>query len=152
MDGPSNFNSVMDHYITNKFDANFEICLHWRFGLPTYYSDKPYLIKERWPEDMVVLRRWYCRDDDPGFRVIFWQSIRVAGLEPSLNLLSLLLYCVISSEEITWYITPRSKMFIKNVFLMWLPHTCSYPRIPNNEMLRDASAEYIRQICFGSYP
>ena len=127
MDGPSNF--VVHHCNTDKFEANFEICLYWRIGGPTYHTDKPYLLKEQRPQDMVVRRRWHrTRDDDPGFRMEIWQS---------------------GWQDWNLLLISKNVSFRKPFFSMGLPHTCSYPRIPNNEVLRDAGNEYIRQICFG---
>ena len=38
----------------------------------------------------------------------------------------------------------------ENFSPMGVAHTCSYPRIPNNEDLRGADNEYIRQLCFAN--
>ena len=73
MDGPSNF--VVDYSYTTGFSGNFMFALYWKIGGQTYHINNPSLLKEQWPQDRVVRRRWHISSkDDPGFRVVIWQS------------------------------------------------------------------------------
>ena len=134
MDGPSNF--VVDYCFTTGSSGNYMIAIYWKLCGPTYHINNPNVLKEQWPQDRVVQRKWHLKSkEDPGYRVMIWKS----GWQ-DWNLVLLFRFCF--SQNM--FLSENPKVFLP----MGMAHTCSYPRIPNNEDLRDAGNEYIRQLCF----
>ena len=73
MDGPSNF--VVDYCYTIGFSGNYMIALYWNICGPAYHINNPSVLKEQWPQDRVVQRRWHLESkQDPGYRVVIWES------------------------------------------------------------------------------
>lgn len=73
MDGPSNY--VVDYTYTMDENENLQIVLYWRIGGPTYHVNNPRVLREQWPDDRVIQRKWVVRNrNDPGHRVVLWRS------------------------------------------------------------------------------
>ena len=73
MDEPNN--SVVDYTHTLDVNENLMMAIYWRVGGPTYHPNNPNLLRDEWPQDRVVERKWVIRNrNDPGFRVILWRS------------------------------------------------------------------------------
>ena len=73
MDGPSNF--VVDYCYTTGFSGNYMIAIYWKLCGPTYHINNPNVLKEQWPQDRVVQRKWHLKNkEDPGYRVVIWES------------------------------------------------------------------------------
>jgi len=73
MAGPTNY--VVDHTHTMDENENLQIVLYWRIGGPTYHVNNPRVLREQWPDDRVIQRKWVVRNrNDPGHRVVLWRS------------------------------------------------------------------------------
>lgn len=73
MDGPSNY--VVDFTYSLDDNENMQLVLYWRIGGPTYHVNNPRLLRDEWPDDRIVQRKWVVRNrNDPGWRVILWRG------------------------------------------------------------------------------
>ena len=73
MAGPTNY--VVDYTYTLDPNQNMLVALYWRIGGATYHVNNPRLVKDEWPDDGVIQRKWVVRNrNDPGWRVVVWRN------------------------------------------------------------------------------